>query len=235
MSFVAQAAPAGFDRAGIDHPPPGVLGWRITRMSSPNPMALAEMDDADVIREAARGEIKALAALYDRYAGLLLSMANRMLGDKTVAEDLVQDVFMEVWRRAHAFDASRGSVRTWLLVRLRSRALDRLRSAQVRREVTVDDVGPREAAPTHEDPELSPDRALVREAILQLPEDQRLVIELSYFQGLSSSEIAEHMGSPIGTVKSRTAAALGKLRAAMSVAESSRSRGETQARSGGLQ
>ncbi len=204
-------------------------------MSSPPP-TLAEMDDLAVIREAARGEIKALAALYDRYAGLLLAMANRMLGDKTVAEDLVQDVFMEVWRRAHAFDPSRGTVRTWLLVRLRSRALDRLRSATHRREVMVDE--PREQAPvTSEDPELSPDRALVREAIQQLPEDQRLVIELSYFHGLSSSEIAEHMGSPIGTVKSRTAAALGKLRAAMSAVQSERPPSQLRGSSpgGGLQ
>ncbi|MCA9653686.1 MAG: sigma-70 family RNA polymerase sigma factor [Myxococcales bacterium] len=184
------------------------------------------MDDADVIREAARGEIQALATLYDRHAGLLLAMANRILGDKALAEDLVQDVFMEVWRRAHAFDPSRGSVRTWLLVRLRSRAVDRLRSAQHRREVAVDDVAPREPSPTAEDPELAPDRALVRKAIAELPEDQRLVIELSYFHGLSSSEIAERMGSPLGTVKSRTAAALTKLRAAMVAAEQ---------RTGGLQ
>lgn len=213
---------------------PTVLGWRTTRMNASSP-TLAEMDDLAVIREAARGEIKALAALYDRYAGLLLAMANRMLGDKTVAEDLVQDVFMEVWRRAHAFDPSRGTVRTWLLVRLRSRALDRLRSATHRREVMVDDVGPREAAPTPEDPELSPDRALVREAIRQLPDDQRLVIELSYFHGLSSSEIAEQMGSPIGTVKSRTAAALGKLRAAMSAVQSSQPQARSSSHGGGLQ
>lgn len=229
---VVHAADAGTTRAGIDRPTPPVLGWRTTRMTSSSP-TLAELDDLEVIREAARGEIKALAALYDRYAGLLLAMANRMLGDKTVAEDLVQDVFMEVWRRAHAFDPARGTVRTWLLVRLRSRALDRLRSATHRREVMVDDVGPREAAPTPEDPELSPDRALVRAAILQLPEDQRLVIELSYFHGLSSSEIAEQMGSPIGTVKSRTAAALGKLRAAMSAAPPTRAR--SQSHGGGLQ
>jgi RNA polymerase sigma-70 factor, ECF subfamily len=205
-------------------------------MSSSSP-TLAERDDLAVIREAARGEIDALAALYDRYAGLLLAMAHRMLGNETVAEDLVQDVFMEVWRRAHAFDPSRGTVRTWLLVRLRSRALDRLRSAAHRREVMVDDVGPREAAPTPEDPELSPDRALVRQALLQLPEDQRLVIELSYFHGLSSSEIAEHMGSPIGTVKSRTAAALGKLRAAMSAVQPGSSSGQARGPShgGGLQ
>ncbi|MEX1369168.1 MAG: sigma-70 family RNA polymerase sigma factor, partial [Nannocystaceae bacterium] len=159
------------------------------------------MDDADVISEAARGEIKALATLYDRHSGLLLAMANRMLGDKALAEDLVQDVFMEVWRRAHAFDASRGSVRTWLLVRLRSRALDRLRSARHRRELSVEDAAPRQAAPVAEDPELSPDRAMVRDVMGQLPDDQRVVIELSYFHGLSSSEIAERMGSPIGTVK----------------------------------
>lgn len=200
---------------------------------SPASPTLAELDDLAVIREAARGEIKALAALYDRYAGLLLAMAHRMLGDKTVAEDLVQDVFMEVWRRAHAFDPSRGTVRTWLLVRLRSRALDRLRSATHRREVMVDDVAPREAAPTAEDPELSPDRAMVRQVIQQLPEDQRLVIELSYFQGLSSSEIAEQMGSPIGTVKSRTAAALAKLRAAMSAAQ--RGQARSSSLGGGLQ
>lgn len=213
---VVESAACGVLRAGIDRAPLPVLGWRITRMS-PASSPLAELDDVSVIREAARGEIKALATLYDRYAGLLLSMAHRMLGDKTVAEDLVQDVFMEAWRRAHAFDPSRGSVRTWLLVRLRSRALDRLRSAQHRREVAVDE--PRDVVVAGEDPELSPDRALVRQALSQLPEDQRLVIELSYFQGLSSSEIAEQMGSPIGTVKSRTAAALGKLRAAMSAAQ----------------
>ncbi|MCA9709769.1 MAG: sigma-70 family RNA polymerase sigma factor [Myxococcales bacterium] len=195
-------------------------------MTTMTALSLADMDDVDVIGEAARGEVQALATLYDRYAGLLLSMANRMLGDKTMAEDLVQDVFMEVWRRAHAFEPSRGSVRTWLLVRLRSRALDRLRSARHRREVTVDDVGPKEASPAAEDPELSPDRALVRQVIAQLPDDQRRVIELSYFQGLSSSEIAAQMGSPVGTVKSRTAAALSKLRAAMN---------EVQLRGGGLQ
>lgn len=176
---------------------------------------LRQMDDAEVVREAARGEIEALATLYDRYCGLLMGMAHRILGDDATSEDLVQDVFMEVWRRAHAFDPARGSVRTWLLVRLRSRALDRLRSARHRREITVDEVAPTQVMPVGEDPELAPDRALVVEAIAELPAEQRLVIELSYFHGLSSSEIAEHMGSPLGTVKSRTAAALSKLRMAM--------------------
>jgi RNA polymerase sigma-70 factor (ECF subfamily) len=174
----------------------------------------ADLDDVEVLAEAARGNVRALAALYDRYAALALTMARRMLGEAG-AEDLVQDVFMEVWRRADAYDPARGTVRTWLLVRLRSRALDRLRSATARREVPTEDVAPNRAAPEVEDPSLVPDRRAVREALAQLPDDQRQVLELAYFQGMSSSEIAERMGSPIGTVKSRTAAAMVKLRAAM--------------------
>ena len=143
--------------------------------------------------------------------------AKRMLGDKGGAEDLVHDVFMEVWRNCDNYDPHRATVRTWILVRLRSRALDRLRSASVRREVTTDDVAPTEAAPMVEDPALAPDRAAVVQALADLPEEQRLVIELSYFHGLSSSEIAERMGSPLGTVKSRTAAGLAKIRSAMQI------------------
>lgn len=173
------------------------------------------LEDIELIEEAARGEVDALSALYDRFSGLLLTMAMRMLGDRAMAEDLVHDVFMEVWRNASRYDRSRGTVRTWVLVRLRSRALDRLRSASSRREVPSDDITPREAAPEVEDPSLQPDRVAVRQALTELPEEQRLVLELSYFQGLSSSEIAERMGSPLGTVKSRTAAALAKLRSVM--------------------
>jgi RNA polymerase sigma-70 factor (ECF subfamily) len=173
------------------------------------------LDDLELIDEAARGEVKALSALYDRFSALLLTMGNRMLGDRAMAEDLVHDVFMEVWRNANRYDPSRGSVRTWVLVRLRSRALDRLRSATARREVASDDIAPREAAPEHEDPSLAPDRAALVACLAQLPDEQRLVLELSYFQGLSSSEIAQRMGTPLGTVKSRTAAALAKLRSAM--------------------
>jgi RNA polymerase sigma-70 factor (ECF subfamily) len=173
------------------------------------------LDDVELIEEAARGEADALSALYDRFSNLLLTMAIRMLGDRAMAEDLVHDVFMEVWRNADRYDPSRGSVRTWVLVRLRSRALDRLRSATSRREVPTDDITPREATPEGEDPSLQPDRAAVRRALTELPEEQRLVLELSYFHGLSSSEIAERMGSPLGTVKSRTAAALAKLRSVM--------------------
>lgn len=196
----------------IDRARRATVGLRTGRMGR---LSLHELDDAGVVAEVARGDIDALAALYDRYSGLLMSTAHRILADDTACEDLVQDLFMEVWRRAHAFDAQRGTVRTWLLVRLRSRALDRLRSARHRREVTVEEVAPRRPAAPSEDPELSPDRAQVVAAVAALPDEQREVIELSYFAGLSSSEIAKRMGSPLGTVKSRTAAALSKLRSAM--------------------
>jgi RNA polymerase sigma-70 factor (ECF subfamily) len=179
--------------------------------------AYAELEDAEVIAEAARGDVRALAALYDRYAGLALATARRMVGESG-AEDLVQDVFMEVWRAAASYDPSRGAVRTWILVRLRSRALDRLRSAPVRREIPTEDVAPDRAAPPGEDPSLAPDRRVVREALRQLPEDQRQVLELAYFMGMSATEIAERMGSPVGTVKSRTKAAMTKLRAALAAA-----------------
>ncbi|HWB74414.1 MAG TPA: sigma-70 family RNA polymerase sigma factor [Nannocystaceae bacterium] len=169
------------------------------------------------MREAARGQLEAISRIYDRFAGLLMTMAEKILTDRAMAEDLVHDVFLEVWRHAASYDPSRGSVRTWILVRLRSRALDRLRSAKTRREVGSDDQESHGgiAADELEDPMLEPDRKAVRVALAELPGEQREVLELAYFHGLTSSEIAERMGSPLGTVKSRTAAALAKLRGLM--------------------
>lgn len=169
------------------------------------------------MREAARGQLEAISRIYDRFAGLLMTMAEKILTDRAMAEDLVHDVFLEVWRHAASYDPSRGSVRTWILVRLRSRALDRLRSAKSRREVGGDEQEPKGgvAAEENEDPMLEPDRKAVRVALAELPGEQREVLELAYFHGLTSSEIAERMGSPLGTVKSRTAAALAKLRGLM--------------------
>lgn len=203
--------------AGFDHAAGPPVRWAVSGDGGSGPPDFPSMDDRELVAEAARGEVKAFAALYDRFAGIMLATAKRMLGDKGGAEDLVHDVFMEVWRNCDNYDPRRATVRTWILVRLRSRALDRLRSASVRREVTTDDVAPTEAAPVAEDPALAPDRAAVVQALAELPDEQRLVIELSYFHGLSSSEIAERMGSPLGTVKSRTAAGLAKIRSAMQI------------------
>jgi RNA polymerase sigma-70 factor (ECF subfamily) len=173
-----------------------------------------DFDDVQLVDAMARGDREALAALYDRYSRLMLAVARRMLRDPQAAEDVVQDVVMEAWRRADSYSRTRGTVRTWLMMRLRSRALDRIRSAPSRREVAVEN--PRAvAAVGAEDPQLAPDRASVRRALTVLPAEQREVLELAYFRGLSSSEIAVQVGTPIGTVKSRTRAGLEKLRVAM--------------------
>lgn len=172
--------------------------------------------DPELVSAMARGDSDALGVLYDRYCPTLLATAVRILGGQREAEDLVHDVLMEAWQKAGDYDRARGSVRTWLLVRLRSRALDRWRRAgrikvQTMEERTLDDVLPAPA----EDPGQSLDFANVRRALRELPEPQRQVLELAYFEGLSSTEVAERLDIPVGTVKSRTAAGLAKLRAAM--------------------
>jgi RNA polymerase sigma-70 factor (ECF subfamily) len=143
----------------------------------------------------------------------MFSVALRMLGSRAAAEDLVHDVFLEAWRASSSFDPRRGTLRTWLMVRLRSRALDRLRSVGLTRRVdTGGEQLPEPKTAPAEDPELSPDRHAVRGVVAELPSPQRQVIELAYFSGLSASEIADRIGVPIGTVKSRTAKALASLR-----------------------
>jgi RNA polymerase sigma-70 factor, ECF subfamily len=171
-------------------------------------------DDA-LIAAIVAGDRGALARLYDRYAPTLLAVGKRMLGSRREAEDLVHDVFLESWRRAGDYNPARGTVKTWLLVRLRSRALDRHRAASGA-PVSIDGGGRlEEHVAEGEDPALAPDRAAVRRAMATLSIEQRTVLELGYFHGLSSSEIATREGVPIGTVKSRVATALAKLRAGL--------------------
>jgi len=164
--------------------------------------------DAALVLAMAGGDQQALAALYERHAGLLMGLALRIVRDRREAEDLLHDVFLEAWRAAKDFDPKRGRARTWLAIRMRSRALDLQKSARVSRnagdgglEVLVDET---EAA--------SPDHARVRAALAGLGPDQRKVLELAYFEGLSCTEIAERVSIPVGTVKSRIAAGLDRLR-----------------------
>jgi len=182
-------------------------------------VSVVDKGDVSLISGAAAGDRDCLAALYDRYAPALLAIGRRILGDRREAEDLLHDVFIEVWRQAAAYDQARGSVRAWLLMRMRSRALDRRKSAAMSKRADLP--APDAVADTDvnggEDPALGPDRQAVRRAMEQLPAEQRQVLELGYFEGLSSSEIAERLRAPIGTVKSRVAAALSKLRAAVEV------------------
>jgi RNA polymerase sigma-70 factor (ECF subfamily) len=166
------------------------------------------------VRAMARGERGALASLYDAYAKTMLALAVRILGDRREAEDVVHDVFLEAWRQSAEYDEQRGSVRAWLLIRLRSRALDRRKSARATRVVSVDG-GALAPLAGDDDPSQSADFGRVREALAALPADQRTVVELAYYEGLSSTEIAARTSAPIGTVKSRAAAALAKLRSGL--------------------
>ncbi len=174
------------------------------------------MDDAQLCEAMVRGDRAALAALYDRHSPVLLAVAARVLGDRREAEDLLHDVFLEVWRHAADYDGARGTVRSWLLVRLRSRAIDRKKSVGVARVIVTDPEKLSEQRDLAvEDPANGADRATLRRALAALPDEQRTVLELGYFEGLSSAEIAARIDAPIGTVKSRVATALAKLRAGL--------------------
>jgi RNA polymerase sigma-70 factor (ECF subfamily) len=167
--------------------------------------------DAALVAAIAAGDRRALAELYDLYAGVLLALGLRIVRDRREAEDLLHDVFLEVWRTARDYDPTRGRVRTWLTIRMRSRALDQQKSARVSRNAGDDSVLDR-VADDASDPAGSPDRTRVRVALTALPLEQRQVLELAYFEGLSCAEIAARIEVPIGTVKSRVASGLGKLR-----------------------
>lgn len=167
----------------------------------------AERADAELVAEMAQGNRDALADLYDRYAAQLLAIASRMLGDRPEAEDLLHDVFLEAWRQASGYDGGRGTVRTWLVVRLRARTLDRLRLRKL--------LQPAAAMPVATAPPVEPETATVARALAALPAEQRRAIELAYYHGLSAAEIADAERAPLGTVKSRISAAMSKLRATL--------------------
>jgi RNA polymerase sigma-70 factor, ECF subfamily len=169
----------------------------------------------------------ALSALYDRYARTVYGVGLKILGNGSLAEDLVQEVFLKVWRSADTFDSSRGSFSTWLYRVTRSCALDlyRKRASRVRQ---VPDGGPHIAAARDfsEGPQKMVDESWlswrVSRALEVLDAPHREVIELAYFGGLSQREVSERTGVPLGTVKSRTASAFKKLRRELAVGDTSR-------------
>jgi len=185
--------------------------------SSMQAAADVRAEDVRLVEAMAKGDREALAALYDRYSSLLMALGMRILREKRAVEDLLHDVFLEAWRASDSYDANRGAVRTWLTIRMRSRALDRLNAAGRRRRVFHRDEEKRvgEDVPAPDDPSLSPDQAAVRKAVSQLSDDRRSILELAYFEGLSCADIAETLEIPMGTVKSRMAAGLRQLREEM--------------------
>jgi RNA polymerase sigma-70 factor (ECF subfamily) len=170
-------------------------------------------DEALVVAMAA-GDRGALATLYERHSSLLLGLALRIVHEKREAEDLLHDVFLEAWRSAKHFDPGRGRVRTWLAIRMRSRALDLQKSARVSRNAGDGGLDGLMAEPEA----VSSDHGRIRFALAELGPDQRRVLELAYFEGLSCTEIAARVAIPVGTVKSRIAAGLDRLRSGLVVA-----------------
>jgi RNA polymerase sigma-70 factor (ECF subfamily) len=180
--------------------------------------SLSSSDDLAIVRRLAGGEAEAISALYDRYAPTLLAVARRILGPAGEAEEVLQETFLQAWHQAERYDPARSSVSTWLILIARSRALDRFRSRDARGRAAV-------AAAAEPKPEPS-DRAeanvlhaerrkRVRAVLSELPAEQREVLELAFFEGLSQTEIATRTGAPLGTVKTRALLGMKKVRQAL--------------------
>ena len=183
---------------------------KVDVLGSPHMAPEDDAEDAALVAAMARGDRDALAKLYERHSGVLLGLALRIVKERREAEDLLHDVLLEAWRRAKDFDPKRGRVRTWLAIRMRSRALDLITSARVSRSTDLGGDAGLDVVDQSE--RSSPDHARVRAALAELGPDQRQVLELAYFEGLSCSEIASRIAIPVGTVKSRLAAGLSRLR-----------------------
>lgn len=179
---------------------------------------LRALDDAALVRRVAERRADALSELYDRFAPLLLALTTRILGDGGEAGDALQEAFLQVWNQAPGYDPGRASVSTWLVLIARSRAIDRLRARRSQEKLAA---GVEAEAARHTSPRGVQDvlfrerRERVRRELEALPAEQRQVLELAFYEGLTQTEIAARTGIPLGTVKTRTLLAMKKLRAAL--------------------
>jgi RNA polymerase sigma-70 factor, ECF subfamily len=170
--------------------------------------------EPELLGRAGRGDADALEALYRRHGPRAMGVALRVLRVRSDAEEVLQETFVEVWRRAREYTPSRGTVEAWLLTIARTRAIDRLRSRAARgRMAEAKGAEPPEPGPSLPDAlaVAAQDAGRVQAALAELPKDQRVALELAYWEGLSQTEIAERTGQPLGTVKTRVRLALLKL------------------------
>jgi RNA polymerase sigma-70 factor (ECF subfamily) len=184
----------------------------------------ADLRDDELMERLERRDMGAFEALYDRYGDLVYSVALRVVGDTYVAEDVTQDVFLRVWRRPEQFDLRRGKFVTWLLSVTRNRSIDerRSRGRRLRHETMPGADDEEDVLPSgneRDDPALaavlSEERSAVRAAMEVLPAEQKLAIQLAYFSGLTQQEIANRLGQPLGTVKTRIRLGMQKMRGAL--------------------
>jgi RNA polymerase sigma-70 factor (ECF subfamily) len=190
------------------------LPTRLTRSSD-----LGLLADEDLMARVYSGDTRAFAVVFDRHSGVAFSLAYRMCGRRALAEEVVQEAFLSLWRSGARYERARGSVRSWVLAVVHHRAIDVLRheTARASRDLHDDQLGASLPARERTDLEVErrSDAQLVRGALDELPTEQRQVIELAYFSGFSHSQIAELLGIPPGTVKGRMRLGMGKLRIAL--------------------
>lgn len=185
--------------------------------TEPNPVK--SLPDVALVRQVVERRPEALEELYSRHASTLLPLARRILGTVTDGEEILQEVFVHVWNHAGSYDPARSSVSTWLVLLTRSRAIDRLRNRKVverTHESSRTAGGPDHASPEGPETVLTHERReRVRRELDKLPPEQRQVLEMAFYEGLSQSEIAARADLPLGTVKTRTLLAMKKLRGAL--------------------
>jgi RNA polymerase sigma-70 factor (ECF subfamily) len=172
-------------------------------------------DPGALIVAVARGDRAALALLYDRFSPVVYAVALRMLGNRADAEDVVQEVFLQVWKRGETFRPDRGSFQCWLFTIARNRALARIRAAHTMRKSLAhfrQDPGASVSQPVSGPVDREESSLALHSALTWLPDEQRLVLELAYFDGLTQSEIAARLDEPLGTVKTRIRLGLERLK-----------------------
>ena len=176
------------------------------------PPDVVHLSDEALIALAARGEEPALAALYDRYGRVAYGLALRVLRDSALAEDAVQDAFLAVWRSAHRYIPERSKPSPWIMTFVHRRAVDLVRREERRRADQLTEADATVGGSVDEDAWLRLERERVQGALRQLPDQQREAIELAYYGGFTQSELAERLGQPLGTIKSRMFTGLTRLR-----------------------
>jgi RNA polymerase sigma-70 factor (ECF subfamily) len=179
--------------------------------------SLRELADEDLMALVRRGEARAFEVIYDRHSGVAFSLAYRMCGSRTAAEDVVQESFLSLWRSGARYDRARGSVRTWVLGIVHNRAIDVLRRGHDRHRASDDGIEERFEAPEHTEVEVArrDEAREIRAALDQLPAEQSRVIELAFYGGYSHTEIAEMLDAPVGTIKGRMRLGMEKMRHAL--------------------
>ena len=200
--------------------PGHVASWPVALRLKGNQVNYQDLTDLELLSRIGASDRDALAALYDRYGRRVFALAARILNDPATSEEVAQDVFLSIWRRGQSYSPDKGRFTTWLFSIAHNRTIDELRRRRRDRnregedvdghlDIMSNDISPDDSAVAQDE------YAQVRVALRSLPGEQREVVELSYFKGLTQAEIAEKTGQPLGTVKTRMRLALKKLRGAL--------------------